>query len=253
MKTAWVDFLSAIQFLTRIPIPSRIYEADSLPRSAVYFPFVGLLIGGSAALLQALLVAHVTRMISALIVLTYLAAITGCLHEDGLADTADGLGGGRNREQALHIMRDSRIGTYGAITLILSLLLRFMLLSALPLIHVWQYLIAAHVLCRWSTLPLSFFFLPARATLSDSTDGQGARVARRTTRGTLIFGSLFTLTVVVLILRMHALVPIAASVLVTLGSGLYYRHRLGGITGDCFGATNQLSEIAVYLCGAWGA
>ena len=253
LRRLWSDLLSAIQFLTRIPIPSQSYEPDSLARSVKFFPAVGLLIGASAALLHLLLASHLQRPVTALLVLTYLLVITGCLHEDGFADTADGFGGGWSREQILVILRDSRIGSYGAAALTLSLLGRVLLLSSLPLTQITQYLVAAHVLCRWTTLPLSFYLPAARAQSSDEKDGQGARVAQLTTLSSLIVGTTFTFTIVIALLRTQAVIPIVSTIVVTFLSGLYYKRKIGGITGDCFGATNQLTEVAVYLCGAWTA
>jgi adenosylcobinamide-GDP ribazoletransferase len=248
---AAADFLAAIQFLTRIPLPFPPYAGDSLTRAVKFFPLAGLLIGSAAALLHLLLAPHLPRLVAALLIITFLVLITGCFHEDGLADTADGFGGGWNREQVLVILKDSRIGSYGGTALALSLLARVLLLASLPLAHIPQYLITAHVLCRWTTLPLSYYLAPARAQTDAPVAGQGARIARLTTRGTLIAGSVFSLAVSILALRSHATPAIAAALLVTLLSGLYYQRRLGGITGDCFGATNQLAEIAVYLTGAW--
>jgi adenosylcobinamide-GDP ribazoletransferase len=155
----------------------------------------------------------------------------------------------------LAIMRDSRIGSYGAAALALSLLARVLLIASLPRTQAAAYLLAAPVLSRWTTLPLSFFLSPARERSpesgEDKVDGQGARIARLTTRGSLILGSVFTFVLVFALLRIHAIVPTVVTVCVTLGTALYYKHRIGGITGDCFGATNQLAEIAVYFCGVW--
>jgi adenosylcobinamide-GDP ribazoletransferase len=212
---------------------------------------VWLLIGSAAALLHLLLAPHFPRLVAAVLVVTLLVLITGCFHEDGLADTADAFGGGWSREQVLVILKDSRIGSYGGTALALSLLARVVLLASLPLAHILQYLITAHVLCRWTTLPLSYYLAPARAQTDAAVASQGARIARLTTHGTLTAGSVFSLAVSVLALRSHAPAALAAALLVTVLSGLYYRRRLGGITGDCFGATNQLAEIAVYLTGAW--
>jgi adenosylcobinamide-GDP ribazoletransferase len=248
---AAADFLAAVQFLTRIPLPYPPYSPDSLTRAVKFFPVAGLLVGSAAGLLHLLLAPHLPRLVTALLVITFLVLITGCFHEDGLADTADGFGGGWNREQVLVILKDSRIGSYGGTALALSLLARVVLLASLPLAHILQYLITAHVLCRWTTLPLSYYLAPARVQTDAPVASQGARIARLTTRGTLTAGSVFSLAVSILALQSHATPAIAAALLVTLLSGLYYQRRLGGITGDCFGATNQLAEIAVYLTGAW--
>jgi adenosylcobinamide-GDP ribazoletransferase len=245
------DFLAAVQFLTRIPVPTPSYSADSLARSVKFFPVVGLLVGASAALVHLLLVPHFKRIVVAFIVLTFLVLMTGLIHEDGLADAADGFGGGWNREKTLLIMRDSRIGSYGAAALMLGLLSRILLLSSLPLALVPQYLIATRVLGQWTTLPLSFYLSPARAKSEDGKDGQGARIARITSLGSLIAGTIFSFAVVIALLRTRAAFAIGVAIVVTLVSGLYFQKRIGGVTGDCFGAANQIAEIAVYLCGAW--
>lgn len=251
VKGTGSDSLAAVQFLTRIPTPYLPYDPNSLSRAVKFFPVVGLVIGNAAALLHQLLTPHLPRLVTALLVIAFLVSITGCLHEDGLADTADGFGGGSSREQVLAILKDSRIGSYGGVTLTLSLLARVLLLASLPLTQVPQYLIVAHVLCRWTTLPLSYYLAPARSQQDAAGVGQGARIASLTTRGTLLIGSLFTVTICIWLLRTHATAAIVATILVTLLSGLYFRRRIGGVTGDCFGATNQLAEIAVYLTGAW--
>ena len=243
------DFLVAVQFLTRVTTPRLDFTPDALARSVIYFPLVGLLIGGSAALVLHLLAAHLARPVVALAIVAYLVLLTGALHEDGLADAADAFGGGWTRERILVILRDSRIGSYGAIALILSLAARILLLNTMPSGNVIGYLVAAQVLCRWTTLPLSTFLPPAR---SDS-DGQGARLAQRTTLLTLYLGSVLTLIIVAVTLRLHAFAPILATCAVALITGRFYQYKINGVTGDCFGATNQLAEIAVYLCGAWAA
>lgn len=251
LRQGWFDFLSAVQFLTRIRVPAPRYEADTPSRSVKFFPAVGLLVGLGGALFHFLLTPHLPALIVAVFIVIYFVLITGCLHEDGLADTVDGFGGGWDREKVLAIMRDSRIGSYGAAALSLGLFGRVLLIAFLPATRAGTYLVTAHVLCRWTTLPLSFYLAPARDCSGDQIDGQGARIARLTSLGSLISGTLFTLVIVFAVLRIRGLVPVLAAASTTLLSGLYYRQRIGGVTGDCFGATNQLSEIAVYLCGLW--
>ena len=251
IRRTWFDLLTAVQFLTRLRVPSAPYEQDSLARAVKFFPVVGLLIGSGSVLLYLMLAPHLPSTIVALLVVIYLVAITGGLHEDGLADSADGFGGGWEREKVLAIMRDSRIGTYGAAALALSLLARVLLIASLSRTQAAAWLIAAPVLSRWTILPLSYFLPPARDRDQNQIDGQGARIARLTTRGSLIMGSLLTLAIVLALLHFRALIPILVSLAVTLATALYYRHRIGGVTGDCFGATTQVAEIAVYLCGVW--
>ncbi len=266
LRRASANLLSALQFLTRIPVPSPPYTDLSLARSLKFFPLVGALIGSGAALLHHLLVPHLSRPASAFLVLLYLVLITGSFHEDGLADTADGFGGGGSSpEKILLILRDSRIGSFGGVALALSLLGRLVLIASIPLDRVSSVLISAAVLSRWTTLPLSCFLAPARhpdtpARHPDNPPrrpdtpahlGQGARIAQLTSPSTLISGTLFTFALVGWLLRAQSIAPILTSIALTLATGRFYKQRIGGITGDCFGATNQLTEIGVYLCGAW--
>jgi adenosylcobinamide-GDP ribazoletransferase len=226
-------------------VPEVEFAADGLARAVKYFPLVGLVVGAGAALLEKLLAPHLGRPASAVAVLLYLVLVTGCLHEDGLADVADSLGGW-NVERRLAILRDSHIGAYGAAALALSLLSRAALLAGLPLERFTAYLISAHVLCRWSVLPLSYYLPAAR-----ENEGQGARIAKLTSTTSLIIGSIFTVAIVVFVLRKAAIAPVVCATLVPLLSGFFYMRKFGGVTGDCFGATTQLTEIAVYLCGVW--
>lgn len=246
MKRVLKDLLVAFQFLTRIPLPTLSFSPDSLAKSAKFFPVVGLAIGLIGSWLQRTLTPHLSRTLVALLVLVFFVSVTGGFHEDGLADAADGLGGGWGREQTLVIMRDSRIGSFGAVALGLSLLARLSLLSSLPVGRFTPYVVTAHVLCRWTTLPLSYFLRPTRGE-----EGQGSRIARKTSLGGVIVGTIISTAIVISLLRTAAWTPILVVSIVTLLSGLYYWRRLGGVTGDCFGATNQLSEIAVYFCGVW--
>ena len=240
-----IDLAVAFQFLTRLPVPRVTFAPDQLARSVKFFPLVGLVVGYGGALLEKMVSPHLGRPGSAVVVLLYLLLITGCFHEDGLADVADSMGGW-TPEQRLTILRDSRLGTYGVAALVISLGARALLLAGLPLAHFTAYVVSAHVLCRWSTLPLSYYLPAARAG-----EGQGARVARLTSAASLVGGSLFTLVTVVVLLRKAAIAPLLAAVLVPALSSMFYLRKFGGVTGDGFGATNQLTEIAVYLCGVW--
>lgn len=243
---AWNDLLTAVQFLTRVPVSTRSFAPDSLARSVLYFPLVGLGIGAGAGAIDLWLAPHVGRWGAGMGALLFLVLVTGCLHEDALADAADGFGGGWTKEQILLIFKDSRIGSYGATTLVLSLLARFWLLSTIALGDMVRYAIAAEVLCRWTVLPLGYFLPAARVA-----EGQGARVAERTSRMSVGVGSVLTAGIVGVALGVRAVGPGAAVVLVVLATGWFYRRKIGGVTGDCFGATMQVAEIAVLVCGVW--
>jgi adenosylcobinamide-GDP ribazoletransferase len=240
------DMATAFQFLTRLPLSRLPYDADALSRSAKYFPLVGLLIGVLGSVIYLWLGRHLPATIAALFTLVFFVLATGGLHEDGLADVADAFGGGWNREQILAILKDSRIGTFGTLALLVSVGLRVLLLANLPLNRFAAYVISGHVLCRWTALPLGYALASAR-----ESSGQGARIARQISIGSLAIGSVLTVIIVAYSLRWAMWSPIVSTLLVTVASGLYYWRRIGGVTGDCFGATNQLAEIAVYLCGVW--
>jgi adenosylcobinamide-GDP ribazoletransferase len=239
------DVLVAFQFLTRLPLPQGIYDPDALARSARYFPLVGAFVGAVAALVYRFLLGHLPVFVVAVAVLGATILLTGGLHEDALADVADGFGGGWNREQILLILKDSRIGSYGAIALVLSLVTRLFLLASVPAHRFFPVVLCAQVLCRWTTLPLGYLLKPARA------NGQGARIASSISLMSLVLGSIFSLVISIYLLHERFWIPVSVVVIITALSGLYYHHRIGGITGDCFGTTIQLTEIAVYLWGVW--
>lgn len=242
----WDDLLAAFGFLTRLPTPKYAYDSQTIARSAKFFPLVGLVVAALPYALYRLLTGHVNINVQCASVLTVLVLITGGFHEEGLTDVADGFGGGRTRDRILEIMHDSRIGGYGAIALVLSLLVRFALLTSLTPGRFWPYLASAHILCRWSALPLGLLLPPARLA-----DGKGALIAGRVSRGSFIVGTLITLGLCIPLLHVSFVEPLLASLAVVFFSAAYYRRRIGGVTGDCFGATNQLVEVAVYFCGVW--
>lgn len=240
------DVGTAIQFLTRIPVPQAAHEPEALSRSALFFPLVGLALGAFAAAVFLWLREHLPVPGAALFTVLLTVLATGALHEDGLADAADAFGGGWSRDQVLVIFKDSRVGAYGALALLFSVLGRTLLIGALPGTRAAVYVITAHVLSRWSILPLGCTLPSAR-----EGTGQGARLARQVSVSSLCLGTAGTLAVVAVLLRREALVPFFVTVVVTFLTGAYYRKRIGGITGDCFGATVQLTEVAVYCVGVW--
>ena len=146
--------------------------------------------------------------------------------------------------QQLNIMRDSRVGSFGALAIVLAILARFVFLSNIPPHQLDNYLVAGPVACRWTALPLAYFLPPAR-----EQSGQGARVAGKITTLALAAGTLLTLIIVGLALGRKALWVGLAALAMTAASGAYYRRRIGGVTGDCLGATNQLTEVAIYFAG----
>ena len=240
------DFVAALQFLTRVPIRLRSFDDYSLARAMAFFPVVGTLIGFAAACVHHLCVTHLSLPIAALLTVIFTVVLTGALHEDGLADAADGFGAGGASERILSIMRDSRIGSYGGAALIFSIGGRIVVLASISPAAAFIYLIVAHTLCRWTSLALAYF-MPA----ASEERGQGAQVAGKVTRTAFWTGTVFATLLTIFLLHWRAVAVLAVAALFTGASALFYRRRLGGVTGDCLGATNQLTDFSILLCGAW--
>jgi len=236
----------ALTFLTKLPWPWRgPADETAMARSMFWFPWVGAALGlsfwGAWAGLQKILPVPAT----AGLLLALTVWVTGGLHLDGLADTADGLGGGRTPEEALTIMKDSRVGAFGVISLILALVLKFSLfLSLATQTRGAEALMLFPVVSRWSMVLLAYLSPYAR-----SEGGLGQAMTLGVSPVVLAGASLSAGALSLLILGTPGLVLFgAAAALVWLGS-LYFQRRLGGITGDVLGATNEVVEIMV-LAGA---
>ncbi|HMW03404.1 MAG TPA: adenosylcobinamide-GDP ribazoletransferase, partial [Acidobacteriota bacterium] len=236
-------FFIAIQFLTRLPVPvSHATTEEEIGRATAFFPMVGLIVGGSAAGIAMLAHPFFPHSTCVLAALVWMTLLTNGFHEDGLADSFDGFGGGWGKDQVLTIMRDSRIGSFGSLALIFLILAKYNLLSNLSFDQVWRWLIVAHVASRWTVLPLARWLPYARP------EGQGKLVAKQINGQTLVFGTLTLVGTVALILPVKiAVTALMIPLAVVILSGLYYRERIGGLTGDCLGATNQLTEVSLYV------
>jgi adenosylcobinamide-GDP ribazoletransferase len=238
------DIKAAIVFCTRLPmLRASPIAAGAIGRAAWAFPIAGLLVGLIAAVVYAL--AHKFGLpawpAAGLTVAATLLA-TGCLHEDGLADTADGFGGGKTREQKLAIMRDSRIGTYGVCALILSILIRVgVLASFFDTRSVLWALMAAHVGARAAMPALMFLLKPAR---SDGLAFEAGHPSGNAVAAALAIGF------IVLAICLRPLRGIVA--LVCLGIAILImawlsNRQIEGQTGDVIGALEQVSEVAILL------
>ncbi len=233
-------FLLALSFYTRLPYPQAL-DYRQLPQSAVYLPLIGWLIGGISALvfyLADLLWPQTTAVILALI-----AGIlsTGALHEDGFADVCDGFGGGMNKQRILEIMKDSHIGVYGVLGLLLMLLLKISLLAAMPSAAVPLILIAGHSISRLSPL-----LLMRRYTYAREQHSKASGAVYQPHVQELIFASIIALLPLALlpVLCALAIVPVLPA---TLLLGHYFYRHIGGYTGDCLGASQQIAETIFYL------
>ncbi len=236
--------LVATGYLTRLPLPVWVgHGAWGLDRAARFFPLVGLLLGGAGALVLAGARTGLPALAAAGLALAALAALTGALHEDGLADTLDGLGGGWTRDDALRIMKDSRIGAYGAAGLALALGLKAALLADLPATA----LLASAAASRLA--PVCVMALLPYARAGDAA-ARAAPVAAGP--GGLAVAALCGL-LPLLLLGWRAVPAALAATLLTGLLALWFRRRLGGWTGDTLGAVQQASELGILLAAAWRA
>ena len=248
-------FLLALLFFTRIPVTGALarwvgYSPAMLRASAAHFPAVGWVVGAIGAAAFALASALWPPAVAAVAATVVTVLATGAFHEDGLADVADGLGGTQDRARALEIMRDSRIGAFGAIALVLALGLKLALLTTLGALAgaapACAALAGAHVLSR--LMPLApMRWLPhvsgeaaKSKPLADSVSGRALGIALAwSAPAALGLGYVFGAPA--------ALGALAAAAGVTFALARWFRRRLGGFTGDCLGTTQQVAEIAIYL------
>jgi len=229
----------AFQLLTRLPIRTAQPTPRQISESYYFYPIVGFLIGITAVMLRRLLTIIFPLSFSITLVLAFLIWITGGLHEDGLADAADAMGAGWTPDERLTIMKDSRIGAFGAAILILALLAKYSALTSMDSVRLDASIVTAQILGRWIFLPMGFFNHPARA-------GLGSEFMKGLTAKAVIIGTTIAISAVTLLCRMRGVLAVVTAVAVTVLACVYFRRRLGGITGDCFGATFQLVEIATY-------
>lgn len=239
------DPFLALALLTRIPVPGWIeIEMNRAARVAWAWPLVGLLVGGAAGGLGwGLLTAGVPSPAAAGLVLSFGVIVTGAMHEDGLADSADGLWGGWDRDRRLEIMRDSRIGAYGVIALILTLGLRWSLLGVLlhPGPSLIATLAAVGAMSRAPMAVLSFALPHARS------DGLSATVGRVRSGSALIAALIGCAAMIGATGLLPGGLATAAAGLGGLGVLAIARAKIGGQTGDILGASQQIVEIAVLL------
>lgn len=255
---AWArDVAAAVAFLTRLPVGRlrpmarmlRLQEPDQPPKSlaqvAWAFPVVGVIVGGLAAL--AFMVAHsfgVHPLAAALIALALGVAVTGALHEDGLADLADGFGGGATKENKLAIMRDSAIGTYGTLALVFSVAIRAAALAGISGAGAAAMsLITAAIVSRALVVGVMTGLPAAR------NDGLGAG-AGKCEVGTFLTAFAVAAVAAFVLSGAVAWILLAVGGLATLAVMALAKRQIGGHTGDVLGATQQVSEIAILLAAA---
>ena len=254
-------YLLAIQFFTRIPVTGRLaawvgYSPSMLRASAAHFPGVGVLVGALVAFLTAILLVFLPQasplspLAAAVLGTVFSVMLTGAFHEDGLADIADGLGGSQNRERALEIMKDSRVGAFGAIAVVLVLLTKVALLAVVGDVNPEAMVIGifvAHVASR--TFPLLLIRLLPH--VGDTAGSKSKPLADQITDFSLLIAISWFFIVLAGVYITYDAIDLIVSMVVSSIAFLYmwrlFAHRLQGFTGDCLGATQQVCEVAFYL------
>jgi len=241
-------FFIALQFFTRLPIPRWVgFQPEWLQHASRYFPLVGCVVAAIAAGVYALAALVLPAPLAAVLSTAASIYITGAFHEDGFADTCDGLGGGMTRERVLEIMKDSRVGAYGAIGIVCMLGVKCTALAMLPPVSAIAALFLAHPLSRLAATSLIWRMDYAR------DQGKAKPMAQQ------MRGAEFAIAAVTALLPGAVLVAsgllaftwlaacVAAAALSALWLARKFQARLQGYTGDCLGAVQQLAEVAVYL------
>ncbi len=246
--------LTAVMFYTRLPVPRWVgHSDDQLNRATVYFPLIGWLVGGVAAGVYWGAAQLWPPLVAVLLSTGAGVLLTGAFHEDGLADTCDGFGGGWTRERILTIMKDSRVGTYGVVGLGLVLVIKVAALAGAPgppagALSVPVLLLVAHPLSR---LVAASFVRTLPYARADLADGKAKPIAQSLPLGRLaaaaLLGLLPLLAVAAWQRQPGLLLVLGPLAVLQVVLGRWFKKWLGGYTGDCLGAAQQLAEALIYL------
>lgn len=241
-------FLTAIQYFTRVPVPDWVGDsAAQLNAAARYFPLVGIVVGGVGALVL-LAASNVLSVWAAVVISTAVTLfLTGAFHEDGLADTFDGIGATADRDRALEIMKDSRLGTFGALALTLVLMLKVAALAEMAAGTAALALISGHALSRWCAVIVIWRMQYVREDVSTKSKPLVHELSRLSLTVATLCG-----LVPLALLGGSAVVGCVCALGALFILSRWFHRRLGGYTGDALGATQQITEVVFYV-GVLGA
>jgi len=246
-------FLTALGYFTRVPLPQRLagwvgFAPHYLNAAARYFPLVGLLVGLVAALVTWGAWQLWTPSVAIVLGMAATLLLTGAFHEDGLADCVDAFGGGYRTEDVLRIMHDSRVGAFGAIAIVVALLLKWQLLVAVGegggIVRLLAVLIVAHGASR----AMAITFLATHEYVRP--EGKAKPVAQRLAGKGLVFALACGVLPLLWVSPLFAGVALIALAVLRTVLGAYFVRRIGGYTGDCLGMAQQLAELTIYLVAA---
>ncbi|RZT41296.1 adenosylcobinamide-GDP ribazoletransferase [Cupriavidus agavae] len=246
-------FLTALGYFTRVPLPQRLagwvgFEPHYLNAAARYFALVGLLVGAVAALVTWGAWQLWTPSVAIVLGMAATLLLTGAFHEDGLADCVDAFGGGYRREDVLAIMHDSRVGAFGAIAIVVALLLKWQLLVAVGEAGGLALLLATLVAAHGASRAMAITFLATHEYVRP--EGKAKPVAQRLAGAGLLFALACGVLPLLWLSPWFAAAAIVALAGLRTALGAYFVRRLGGYTGDCLGMAQQLAELTLYLVAA---
>lgn len=248
MKKEIQIFFTAIMFYTRIPCPSWVdHSEEYLNKATRYFPLIGWIVGASSGLIFWGATHVLPLSIAVILSMVTSVLVTGAFHEDGWADVCDGFGGGWTKERILTIMKDSVVGAYGVAGVIFMLLSKFMLLWEISKVttslQVAFILLAGHSVSRFTAVTMIF----SHNYVRENEDSKAKPVAKKLPFNNLIAAALFGLSPLALFQSPWYLLLILPPMIIKTYLGYYFKKWIGGYTGDCLGATQQLAEVAFYI------
>jgi adenosylcobinamide-GDP ribazoletransferase len=240
-----LSFLAALQFLTSIPVPlKREPSPEQLGRATAYFPLVGLIIGGILVLLNWLLNFILPAVVVNALLIVALVIITGALHLDGFADTCDGIAGHKPVEERWRVMRDSHAGAFGVVGIALLLLVKYVALSNIPPVFMIAILLFMPVVSRWAMVYAIFAYPYARPS------GLGTAFKDATRWPEFIAATIITLVIAAALFPLFSLTGLLLVFgiwVITTAFSFYLKYKFAGLTGDTYGAINEIAEVMALL------
>jgi adenosylcobinamide-GDP ribazoletransferase len=240
-----LSFLAALQFLTSIPLPGRReVSPEELGRSTAYFPVVGLIIGIILAALNWLLNFILPPSVVNVLLIVAIVIITGALHLDGLVDTCDGIAGHKSVEDRWQVMHDSRAGAFGIVGVSLLLLVKYVALNSIPPVFMTAILLLMPVVSRWAMVYAVFAYPYARPS------GLGTAFKQKTRWLQFTAATLITFVVAAALFPLFSLTGLLVMFgvwIVTTILSVYLKHKFAGLTGDTYGAINEVAEVTVLI------
>jgi adenosylcobinamide-GDP ribazoletransferase len=256
MKKELHIFFTSLMFYTRIPCPKNIdHNPDYLNKATRYFPLIGWIVGTISFLAFYLFSLFLSTETAVLFAIIVSVLTTGAFHEDGFADVCDGFGGGWTKEKILLIMKDSAIGAYGAIGLVLLFLVKFKLLSESILLfnadnspfQIFLLFISAHALSRLAAISIIFTHQYSRDDASSKSKPIVQKHTWKEIFGSFFFGLLPLLAFAYFYFQFKILLVLIPVFLTRYFLARYFQKWIDGYTGDCLGATQQVCEVVYYL------